>query len=126
MLVCLLFENTLTKDINSNISFCKIKLIFKSTTRLAIFLGSKTRYLCLYALALFISSRVVHAMLRITIKLAVILKLELLNTQIFHFSRTSSPNQRNIQPLKTIFCFKSNQFLLTTLKCFYLVTPSSI
>ena len=73
----------LQKSISSNISFCKIKVIFKST-RLANFLGSKIRYLCVYSQTLFISLRVVDAMLPITVKLAVILKLELVNTQVSH------------------------------------------
>ena len=38
----------------------------------------------IYALTLFISLRVVDAMLPITVKHAVILKLELVNTQVFH------------------------------------------
>ena len=78
--ICL--RTCLQKSINSNISFCKIKVIFKSPTQL--FLGSKIRFLRIYALTLFISLRVVDAMLPITVKLAVILKLELVNTRVSH------------------------------------------
>ena len=56
----------LQKSINSNMSFS----------------GSKARYLCVYARTLFISLRVVDLMLPITVKRAVILKLELVNTQV--------------------------------------------
>ena len=80
----LCLRTRLQKSISSNISFCKIKVIFKSSTRLANFLGSKIRYLCVYAQTLFISLRVVDAMLPITVKLAFILKLELVNTQLSH------------------------------------------
>ena len=74
----------LQKSINSNISFCKIKVIFKSSKRLANFLSLKIKHLCVYALPLFISLHVVDAMLPITVKCAIILKLELVNTQVFH------------------------------------------
>ena len=70
----------LQKTINSNISFCKIKIL-RNLCKIS-FLSSKIRYLCVYALTLFISLRVVDAMLPITVKLAVILKLELVNTQV--------------------------------------------
>ena len=46
------------------------------------FLGSKIRNLCVYSLALFISLHVVDGMISIMVKLAVILKLELVNTQV--------------------------------------------
>ena len=68
----LCLRTRLQKSINSNISFCKIKIIFKSSTRLANFLGSKIRYLCVYALTSFISLRVVDEMLPIRVKRAVI------------------------------------------------------
>ena len=41
------FENTLTKSINRNISFCKINIIFRSSKWLAIFFRFKKILLCL-------------------------------------------------------------------------------
>ena len=41
-------------------------------------------------------------MLPITVKRAVILKLELVNTPVFHLKRTNGPNQKNQQPFKPI------------------------
>ena len=67
----------LQKSINSNISFCKIKIIFKSSKQLANFFRFKDKT------TLFISLRVGDAMLPITVKHEVILKLELVNTQVF-------------------------------------------
>ena len=81
---CLCLGARLQKSINSKISFCKIKFIFKSSTQLANFLALKKRYLCVYAPTLFISLRVIDAMLPITGKRAAILKLELVNTRVFH------------------------------------------
>ena len=80
----LCLRTRLQKIINSNISFCKIKFIFKSSTQLTNFLALKKRYLCVYALTLFISLCVLDAVLPVTGKRAVILKLELVNTQVFH------------------------------------------
>ena len=48
-------------------------------------LGSNIRYLCVYALTLFINLPVVDGILPITVKLVVILKLELVNSQVSHF-----------------------------------------
>ena len=55
-------------------------------------------------------------MLPNTVKRAVILKLELVNTQVFHL--TNALNQKNQQPLKTICWYVTNQFLLKTLTLF--------
>ena len=74
----------LQKSINSNISLCKTKIIFKSSTN-------------------------------ITVKCAVILKLELVNTQVLYLYRTNDRNQKNEQ---TICWFATNHFLLTTLVSF--------
>ena len=78
-LLCL--RTLLQKSINSNISFCKIKFFLNHQHDQLTFLGSKIRYLFVYALTLFISWREVDAMLPITVKLAVLLKLQLVNTQ---------------------------------------------
>ena len=80
----LCLRTRLQKSINSNISFCKIKVIFKSSTRLANSFRFKDKILYVYALTLFISLRVGDEMLPITVKLAIILKLELVNTQVSH------------------------------------------
>ena len=58
----------------------------------------------------------VDSMLPNTVKRAVILKLELVNTQVFHL--TNALNQKNQQPLKTICWYVTNQFLLKTLTLF--------
>ena len=58
----------LQKSINSNISLCKTKIIFKSSTN-------------------------------ITVKCAVILKLELVNTQVLYLYRTNDRNQKNEQTI---------------------------
>ena len=63
-------------------------------------------------------------MLPITVKRAI--KLELVNTQLFTFNKQTVQVKKNQQPLKTISLFAPNQFLLTSLKCLPLVTPSSI
>ena len=68
-------------SINNNISFCKIKIIFKLPT----FWPLKMRYICVYALIkLFINLPVLDAVLPIMAKLAVILNLGLVNTQVSH------------------------------------------
>ena len=64
----LCFRTHIQKGINNNISLCKTKIIFKSSTRLANFSGSKISYLCVYILTLFINLRVVDATLPITTK----------------------------------------------------------
>ena len=81
---CLYLRTRLQKSINSNISFCKIKIIFKSSKRLANFFRFKDKTPLCLLLTLFLSLCVVDAMLPITVKHAVILKLELVNTQVFH------------------------------------------
>ena len=50
--------------------------------------GSKMRYLCVYALTVVINLHVVDAMLSSMAKLAVILKLEVVNTQVIVPSTT--------------------------------------
>ena len=81
------------KSISSNILFCKIKKVFSNHQHYQLtFLGSKKRYLCVYALTLFINLRVVDTMLPIAVKVAFILKLKLVNTQVFHIIRTKGPN----------------------------------
>ena len=57
-----------------------IKFIFKSSTRSADFFRFKEKYLRVYALAF----SVVDVMLPITVKLAVILRSELVDTQVSH------------------------------------------
>ena len=74
----------LQRSINSNISFCKIKIIFKSSTRLANFFRFKDM------IPLRLRSNIVYkftcgsAMLPIMLKHPAILKLKLVNTQLFH------------------------------------------
>ena len=80
----LCLRTRLQKSINSNISFCKIKIIFKSSKRLANIFRFKNKMPLYLRSNIVISLRVVDAMLPITVKLAVILKLELVNTQVFH------------------------------------------
>ena len=46
--------------------------------------------------------RVVDTMLPIAVKVAFILKLKLVNTQVFHIKRTKGPHFKHKQPLKTI------------------------
>ena len=125
----LCLRTRLQKSINSKISFCKIKIILKSSTRLAKFFGWKIKYismLCIYALTLFVSFPVLDAMLPVTDKIALVLKSELVNTGVSHLQQTSSPNQKNQQLLRTIWWCATNRFLLTILKCLLLVTLSSI
>ena len=71
----LCLRTCLHKRINSNISFFKIKIVFKSSTQLVnfSFLGPKIRCLCVYALTLLsISLRVIDRILPFMTKLAVI------------------------------------------------------
>ena len=80
------------KSINSNISFCKIKIIFKSSTRLVNFFRFKDKIsLCLHSNTVY-NLHVVDAILPITTKLDVILKLELVNKQTNE--QTNGPNQK--------------------------------
>ena len=72
----------LQKKVNRNISFCKINIIFKLSTRLANIFRFKDKIPCAYALPLFISLYVVDAMLPITAKLATILKLQLVRVRV--------------------------------------------
>ena len=76
----------LEKSINNNIyiSFCKIKIIFKTSTKLGNFFRFKDKMPLRLRSNIIYTLRVVDAMQPITVKRAVILKLELLNTQIFH------------------------------------------
>ena len=80
----LCLRTRLQKSINSNISICKIKFFFKPSTGFADCFRFKDRYVYVYALTLSISLRLVDAMLPLTVKLAVILKSKLVNTQLFH------------------------------------------
>ena len=80
----LCLRTRLQKSINSNISICKIKIFFKPSTGFADFFRFKDRYVYVYALTLSINLRLVDAMLPLTVKLAVILKSKLVNTQLFH------------------------------------------
>ena len=75
--VTLCLRTRVQKTINSNISFDKLKLFSNHQHDQLTFLGSKTRYISVYALTWFISLRVVDSMLPTTVKLAVILQLEL-------------------------------------------------
>ena len=59
-------KTRLQKVSKSNISFCKIKIIFKSSVRLSNFFGLKIR--CVYALTLLMNLRAVDAMLPIMAK----------------------------------------------------------
>ena len=58
----LCLRTRLQKSINSNISICKIKIIFKPSTGFANFFRFKDRYVYVYALTLSINLRVVDAM----------------------------------------------------------------
>ena len=71
----LCLRTRLRKSIISNISFCKIKIIFKSSKRLANFFRFKNETPLCLRLTLFISLHVVDAMLPITVKRAVIFKV---------------------------------------------------
>ena len=86
ILVCVPFvrEHAYKRASISKFHFVKLKLVLNHQHDQLTFLGSKIRYFCVYALTFFISLRVVDAMLPITVKHAVILKSELVNTQVFH------------------------------------------
>ena len=65
----LVIRTRLQKSINKNFPFCKIKVVFKSTTSLSNFFHFKDKVLfIIYALMWFINSRVLYAMLLITAK----------------------------------------------------------
>ena len=64
---------------------------------------SRAPTVLVYGLKLFISLRVVEAIPPITAKPAVILKLELVNTHVSQLQQTNGPNQKNQQPLRTIY-----------------------
>ena len=58
------FKNSISK----NLPFCKIRVIFKSSTRISNFSSSKIKFPIAYALTSFTNFRVVDAMLPITAK----------------------------------------------------------
>ena len=116
----------LQKSINSNISFCKIKIIFRSSTRLADFFRFKDKIpLCLRSNVVykFTCGRCSATYSGETCRHFKVRVGEHSGISPLTNKRSKSKNQ---QLLKTICWFATNQFLLTTLKCLLLVTLRSI
>ena len=109
-----LFEN-----INSNISFCKIKIIFKSSTWLANFFSFKDKIpLCLRFNIIY---KFTYGRCNATYYGEMCCHLKV---RVGEHSGISPLT--NTQPLKTICWFVTNQFLLMTWKCLLLVILKSI
>ena len=66
----------------------------------------------------------VDAMLPITVKRAVILKLELVNTQVFHLSRTNGPNKKTAA--KDHMLIRDQTVSFDNFKCLLLVILNPI
>ena len=111
---------------NSNISFCKMKVIFKSSKRLANFFRFKDKTpLCLRSntVCKFTRGRWNATYYGETCRH---FKVRIEHSGISSLTNKRSKSKKNQQPFKTICRFGTNQFLLTTLKCLLLVTLSSI
>ena len=98
----------LQDSINKNLPFCKIKVIFKSTTCLSKFSVLKIKRLLTYAVMLFTNSRVVDVMLPIMAELADIKTLRV-------------GTHSGVSPL-TGKSLRLKQLLLLKIICFFAIT----